>query len=122
MFFEFLAHLASFDLAWVFAFVLSNLHWLFFFALFAYFFWGEKSSRKWVFMTAFFIFWVWVWGDVSIGMAGWGLPPAFAFAFIVSFIAREAFINGNPHFKGKELFIAEMTFFVLFIAYNVFWV
>ena len=71
MLLEFLSHLVSFDLAWIAALILSNLHWAF--ALFAFTFIGENGKRPvWHFLIL--IAMLYAFGDI-LGLGGWILTP-----------------------------------------------
>ncbi len=71
MLLEFISHALAFDLNWIAALILNNLHWVF--ALFAFVFIAEKGHRPvWHFLV--FTGLLYAFGDI-LGLTGWILIP-----------------------------------------------
>ncbi len=119
MFFEFLAAAISLDLNWIAGLVFNNLHYLFFFAAFAFFFWGP-STKKWAVSIILLIPTIWLWVDFST-LSGWVIMGgAFLSIYYITKIVVLTFANDVPLLKNNLIIVTEVHGLALIIGYNLF--
>jgi len=119
MFFEFLNAVITLDFAWIAGLFFSNLHYLFFFAIFCFFFWGP-STKKAVISMALLIPTIWLWVDFST-ISGWViLAGGFLSIYYITKIFILTFANDIPALKNNLIIVSEVHGVALIIIYNLF--
>lgn len=119
MFFEFLNALLNLDLNWLAGLFFSNLHYLFFFVMICFYYWGP--SLKKVVVAAFLLVLVaWTWVDFEL-LSGWVLfVGGFLSIYYITKIMVVAFAEDMPQLKDHLVLVNELQFLALFLAYNLF--
>lgn len=119
MFFEFLNAVITLDLGWLVGLFVNNFHYLFFFAMICFFFFGP-SIKKTIIATAMICVVAWMWVDFEI-MSGWGLFLAsFLGIYYITKIAVNIFAEDIPSLKNHMVLVNEVQFIALFVFFNLF--
>ena len=119
MFFDFLAAAVSLDVNWLAGLLFNNLHYLFFFAAFAFFFWGP-STKKAIISTGLVILVCWIWIDFQT-VSGWAiLAGGFLSLYYITKLVVLTFADDIPLLKNNLVIVSEIQALVLIIGYNLF--
>ena len=114
---DFLAHLLAFDVAWVVAFILGNLHWLFAFVATAYFFSGSKRVVGYFLILVML---VWSVFDLTSLMSWTVLAGGFLMLMYISRVAVLTYANDIPYLKTKIVIVMTIQMWIVVVLYNVF--
>jgi len=119
--FEFLIHLFSFDLVWIFNLLYDNL--VITFGMFMIGFWYSNGTWK----NAFFMFLIAVfniWAIAAFASSiGWlYLVAGFLMMHYIIRVAVLQVANTIPYLKDKFIIVMTIQFMVVFTAYNLFFV
>jgi hypothetical protein len=119
MFFEFIQAVLTLDLNWLATLFFSNFHYLFFFAMFCFFFWGP-STKKVVVSTLLLIPTIWLWVDFDM-ISGWAiLVGGFLSVYYITKLVVLTFANDIPFLKNNLIIVAEVHGVGLIVLYNLF--
>jgi len=116
-FFSFFSKLLALDFAWILEFIISNLLWLFIFAVVVFvLFDGKNFFAAFVFL----IFAIWLWGDFG-ALTGVGFIGAKVIAiYYISKIAILTIVESNKTLKKHLIVISTVTGLTSMVLANVF--
>lgn len=118
LFYEFFAHLFSFNLQWFVELAMDNIFWVFFFGMISFIY--NDLKFKW---TTFFVVIFWFWICIPFIHDYLGLVYLVAGLLFLNYISRvtvTVMTETVPALKGKIAPIILLQFFAVLIFYNLF--